>query len=69
MSIYSMIEVEFSFPEKCFDPKTEQLRKAAFYPLFCRRQDGSILFPAKGIGYYRDELLPHLSGLASHDRI
>ena len=58
MSIYSMIEVEFAFPEKCFDPKTKQLRKAAFYPLFYRRQDGSILFPAKGIGrYYRDELL------------
>jgi hypothetical protein len=58
MSIYSMIEVEFSFPEKCYDPKTNRLRKAAFYPLFYLRQDWSILFPAKGIGrYYRDEVL------------
>ena len=49
MSIYSMIEAEFSFPEKCYDPKLGKLRDAPWYPLFYRRKDGSILFPAKGL--------------------
>jgi hypothetical protein len=58
MSVYSMIEVEFSFPEKCFDVTIGKLRDAPFYPLFYRCEDGSILFPAKGIGrYYRGEIL------------
>ena len=58
MSVYSMIEVEFSFPEKCFDRKTKKLRDAPWYPLFYRYEDGSILFPAKGVGrYYRGETL------------
>jgi len=58
MSIYSMIEVDFTFPEKCFDPKINKLRDAPWYPLFYRMKDGSILFPAAGRGrYYRDELL------------
>jgi hypothetical protein len=58
MSFYSMIAVAFSFPEKCFDVTTKKLRDTPWYPLFYRCKDGSILFPAKGIGrYYRGEIL------------
>jgi hypothetical protein len=58
MSVYSMIEVEFAFPEKCFDRERKTLRDAPWYPLFYRRKDGSILFPAKGNGRYcRAEVL------------
>ncbi len=58
MSEYSMIEVEFSFPEKCFDRNANKLRPAPLYPLFYRCKDGSIVLPARGIGrYYRVELL------------
>jgi hypothetical protein len=47
MSVYSMIEVEFAFPEKCFDRERKTLRDAPWYPLFYRRKDGSILFHSK----------------------
>src|SRR5262249_40727878 len=55
---YSMIEIEFKFPGKCLDPKTNSLRKTPFCPLFYRCKDGSILFPPSGTGRFcRDELL------------
>jgi hypothetical protein len=58
MSVYSMIEVEFSFPGKCFDKQFGSLRDAPFCPLWYRCEDGSIQFPARGIGrYYRGEVL------------
>ena len=58
MSAYSMIETEFAFSKKGYDRESGMLRDAPFYPLFYRTEDGSILFPANGIGrYYRDEIL------------
>lgn len=58
ISVYSMIEVKFAFPKKCFDTASRKLRNGPWYPLFYRCEDGSILFPAEGTGrYYRGEVL------------
>jgi hypothetical protein len=57
MSSLSMVELKFDFPTFVLDNK-EKTREPPFYPLPYRRDDGGILFPAKGWGrYYRDEAL------------
>ena len=52
-----MIELKFDFPTYVLDDKGTT-RAPPFYPLPYRRDDGAILFPAKGWGrYYRNEAL------------
>lgn len=59
MSVYSMIEIEFTFPEATFDEDLNRFRPIPWYPLPYRRaKDRAILFPRGGIGrYMRDEVL------------
>ena len=63
MSPLSMVEVEFDFPTHVLDGHG-RTREPPFYPLPYRREDGAILYPARGRGrYYRNEILAAIEWL------
>jgi hypothetical protein len=63
MSPFSMIEIEFNFPELVVDPQG-RTRDPPFFPLPYRREDGAILYPARGRGrYFRDEAIEAVNWL------
>jgi hypothetical protein len=63
MSPLSIVEIEFDFPTDVLD-RRGRTRKPPFYPLPYRREDGAILYPARGRGrYYRNEILAAIKWL------